>query len=89
MAASPSSTSAPGFGGCPLKGCSEGVGRVAKVIVGALDEVTIASQRLQAAAQWLGGRGDGFDEEVVEGGFLEKRFNPVHGTSSSSFYPHE
>lgn len=49
--ASPTPTGGPNA--CPLKGCSKGVNAAAQKIITTLDEVTIVSQRLQAAAKRL------------------------------------
>ncbi|KAI1415539.1 hypothetical protein F5Y13DRAFT_145724 [Hypoxylon sp. FL1857] len=48
---SPSST-----GVCPLEGCSEGVDEAAQTVIGLINEVAIASQKLQNAAKLIGSR---------------------------------
>lgn len=41
-------------GVCPLEGCSEGVDNAAQTVIGLINEVAIASQKLQVAAKQIG-----------------------------------
>ncbi|KAI1389853.1 uncharacterized protein F4822DRAFT_428194 [Hypoxylon trugodes] len=52
--ASPSSSSSAKV--CPLEGCSAGVDKAAQQVIDLINEVAIASQKLQSAAKLIGGK---------------------------------